>query len=251
MLASYCGLQREVPVDSEQATVDSYPQDFGQNGTEDSSVAADRGRTSSRLSESAETTDGLNNYIRSVGNVPLLSKEQTYELARTIEAQDLAFRKELYSLAGTSLELLERWHERREAGHVTAALSAGYRDGSGRDWGKQIDRKMRKLEKLVAERDALKSETAKPAARKLEELNEKILKHLLGSGLSIDIVRAIYRKFDRTVPGNRSTNFRRRQEGQPQWAQGSETVHKQGPRCSRCRGSIPRIATTESHARVA
>ena len=191
-------------MDSEQATVDSYPQDFGQNGAEDSSVAAGRGRTSSRLSESAETTDGLNNYIRSVGNVPLLSKEQTYELARTIEAQDLAFRKELYSLAGTSLELLERWYERREAGHVTAALSAGYRDGSGRDWGKQIDKKMRKLEKLVAERDALKSETTKLAARKLEELNEKILKHLLGSGLSIDIVRAIYRKFTELLRASRS-----------------------------------------------
>ena len=121
-------------MDIEQTSVDSHQQGFDQDGTGQSSGSPESGvrrQAGSRLSESAETTDGLNNYIRSVGNVPLLSKEQTYDLARTIEAQDLAFRKELYSLAGTSLELLGRWHERREAGHVTAALSAGYRDGSG------------------------------------------------------------------------------------------------------------------------
>ena len=194
-------------MDQEQLAVDSYRQGVDQDIIEDSPGAAPsvpRRNTTSRLGDSSETTDGLNNYIRSVGNVPLLSKEQTYELARTIEAQDLAFRKELYSLAGTSLELLERWHERRNAGHVTAALSAGYRDGSGRDWGKQIDTKMRKLEKLTAERDALNDSSTRRASQKIEELNEQILKHLLGANLSIDVVRAIHRKFTQLLQSARS-----------------------------------------------
>jgi len=190
-------------VDTEQARNDSHNEGTHRNAKA-GGASATRRRVSSRLGESSETTDGLNNYIRSVGNVPLLSKEQTYDLAKTIEAQDLAFRKELYSLAGTSIELLERWHERREAGHVTAALSAGYRDGSGRDWGKQIDTKMRKLEKLVADRDELKTATTKVASRKLEEHDKQILKHLLGSNLSIDTMRSVHRKFDGLLKATRS-----------------------------------------------
>jgi len=198
---------REGYVDREQVTVDSYSEGLESDVIEVSSGAVPserRPEPSRRLGDRTETADGLNNYIRSVGNVPLLSKEQTYELAKTIEAQELVFRKELYSMPGTSIELLERWHERRNAGHVTAALSAGYRDGSGRDWGKQIDTKMRKLERLVADRAVPKASSSRRAVRRVEELDEAILKHLLGANLSIDVVRAIHRKFTQLLEAPRS-----------------------------------------------
>ncbi|NQZ95209.1 MAG: sigma-70 family RNA polymerase sigma factor [Myxococcales bacterium] len=198
-------------MDRENAGNDAY-QDLGFDSGESTGWASASGEApnraakgaNTRLSESNEATDGLNNYIRSVGNVPLLTKEQTYELARMIEAQDIAFRAEMYSLAGTSIELIERWKERLEAGHVTAALSAGYRDGTGKDWGKQIDQRMRKLEKLLEEHEKLSAANGARAERALAAHHEVIAKHLMASKLSIDVIRAIHTKFKSMLRGQRS-----------------------------------------------
>ncbi|MCH2169213.1 sigma-70 family RNA polymerase sigma factor [Myxococcota bacterium] len=163
----------------------------------------------SRLSEGSDSSDGLNNYIRSVGNVPLLSKEETYALAKTIEEQDLAFRASVYAIPGTAKEFLSIWRARNEAGHVSAALSAGYRDGTGKDWGSQIDRRMKKLRALVEERESSQTETA------TEKCDAAIAKHLMGSNLSIDVVRSIHRKFKKLVgmPRSRPIAAQKREMG--------------------------------------
>jgi RNA polymerase sigma factor (sigma-70 family) len=156
--------------------------------------------------------DGLNQYIRSVGDLPLLSREQTYELARVIEAQEAVFRAELLALPGTALELLERWRERQRAGRVTAALSAGFRDGSGRDWSRQIDTRMRRLEGLVQRREALARARTERAVRELERLDAEIARQLAGAGIAFEVLLGILRRFQALLASPRSRKAAREKQ---------------------------------------
>ncbi len=174
------------------------------NSSVDGDVPADRSSESAEWSgEPARGTsgsddgdaalDGLNAYIRSVGDVRLLSKEQTYELARIIEREEAAFRSELCALSATAQLLLDRWRERSEAGRVTAALAAGYRDGSGRDWSHHIDARMLKLEKLVEERSALRASRKTRDVAREQALGAAIARQIAGSGIGFDVLREIHR----------------------------------------------------------
>ncbi len=156
-----------------------------------------RGEEPAKSASASEDTDaaldGLNAYIRSVGDVRLLSKEETYDLARIIEREEAVFRKELSALPATAVLLLDRWRDRSEAGRVTAALAAGYRDGSGRDWSRHIDARMQKLEKLMEERSRLRAARKSRNSARRTELAAAIAKHIAGSGIAFDLLREIHR----------------------------------------------------------
>jgi RNA polymerase sigma factor (sigma-70 family) len=96
-----------------------------------------------------EAPDALDQYVRSLRSPRVLSREETYELARQMERAREDFLRELYALPATATLLVERWNERCARGHVTAALSAHYRDGTGVDHSPKIDRAMRRLAKLL------------------------------------------------------------------------------------------------------
>ena len=102
-----------------------------------------------------DAADTLHYYIQSIADIPVLSREQTYELARKMETHELAFRGAMFAIPATARQILERWHQRQRSGHVTAALSARYRDGSGRDLSGEVDAKLGRLEELVSQRERL------------------------------------------------------------------------------------------------
>jgi RNA polymerase sigma factor (sigma-70 family) len=150
-------------------------------------------RSAGRRGSSLES--GLDHYISSVGSIRVLTREETYALAREMESEERSFRAAMAAIPGTALEILERWHERRQAGLVTAALSHHYRDGTGRDWGRAIDMKMRRLEPLVAERDSCLAE-ARPAARRLEALDAKIAEVVLSADIALAVLLENRKKFE-------------------------------------------------------
>jgi RNA polymerase sigma factor (sigma-70 family) len=94
--------------------------------------------------------DARQAYMRRILRTPLLDREQTRALAHAMRREQQIFERTLFAVPGTAQLLLERWHERRRAGHVTAALCRHYRDGSGRDWSKRIDASFHELEALVS-----------------------------------------------------------------------------------------------------
>ncbi len=155
----------------------------------DARVRGERARVDESLS-----ADTLQNYLRSIGSTPVLSRDETYELARSIEASQQVFREALFAIPATAYSLLERWHERRTAGRVTAALSAGYRDGSGRDWSRFIDTQMRRLERLVQEREVLARSKSARAQRREEALQAQVVRTLEGAGIAFELLLEIYRE---------------------------------------------------------
>ncbi len=63
---------------------------------------------------------------------------------------------------------------------------------------------MRKLEKLVGERDALARSRSQRAARQHERTCAEIASHILRSGISIDVFSAIHRQFKKLMAAPRS-----------------------------------------------
>ena len=152
----------------------------------------------------APTADALDAYIRSIGATPILTREQTFELAKRMEAHNEAFRKAIHSIPGTACEVLKRWESRKRSGHVTAALAEGYRDGSGRDWSRSIDRALGKLQPLVERRQLLVERSSSRAVRELEQIDQEVEARLAAAGLAWDLVRDIYERFRKVVNDRRA-----------------------------------------------
>lgn len=134
--------------------------------------------------------DALDAYIRSIGSTPILTREETFELAKRMEAQETVFRQAIYAIPGTAHAVLDRWHERKSSGRVTAVLSAGYRDTTGRDWSGHIDRSLGKVEPLAEERASLFRSGC--SARRIEALDSEIQTRLVDAGLAWEVVHAIF-----------------------------------------------------------
>jgi RNA polymerase sigma factor (sigma-70 family) len=123
-------------------------------------------------SERSLATSSLDHYIRSIRHIRVLSREETYELARGLEAEEASFRAAVASLPAVAEGVIARWHERQRAGRVTAALSARYRDDGTATAGKALDARLTEVETLLATRSELaarKSERARKASVKVEK----------------------------------------------------------------------------------
>jgi RNA polymerase primary sigma factor len=168
------------------------------------------GRASDELARSA-----LDHYIRSIGHIRVLSREETYELSRQMEDAERDFRQAMTELPGTAYELVQRWESRREAGLVTAALSHHYRDGSGKDWGKVIDRALKKLAPLVEERGKLAGDRSPKARKRLQELDAEIAAGVTKADISLPLIFEFARDFRALLSAgrDRASVERRRKRG--------------------------------------
>lgn len=134
-------------------------------GAEIAPVAPVRERRASRPRDEAgppgarEASDGgqadaLESYIREISNTPILSREQQFALAATLEEHREAFLSEALAVPATAAVLVERWRQRKAGGYVTATLSAHHLDGSQRDLSGEIDRALGAVERLLRRRSA-------------------------------------------------------------------------------------------------
>ncbi len=137
----------------------------------------------------------LDHYLRSIAHIRVLTREETYELSRLMKSAENIFRESLASIPGTALEVVERWRARRQAGLVTAAMSHQYRDGSGKDWGKVIDRALSRLEPLVEERERLASARGERAGQALQKLDAETTGRLTDAGITLPVLLEIARDF--------------------------------------------------------
>jgi RNA polymerase sigma factor (sigma-70 family) len=146
-------------------------------------------------SERSLATSSLDHYIRSIRHIPVLSREETYELARGLEKEEKIFRDTVASLPAVAEGVIERWHERQRAGRVTAALSARYREDGTATAGRALDLRLTEVERLLGERTAAaarKSERARKSVAKLEaEIARALSRADIALPLLIEVFRAV------------------------------------------------------------
>jgi RNA polymerase sigma factor (sigma-70 family) len=164
--------------------------------------------------ERSESADSLDLYIRSLRGPRVLSREETFDLARRYEAEREAFLGELLGIPGTAVRLVERWRERRRNGHVTAALSARYRDGSGDDPGPEIDRALARIERLLASRSELVTSAAARSADR-DALDARIGRAVGRAGIGFEVLLEVYRELQELVgrASGRAAAAERRRHG--------------------------------------
>ncbi len=148
-----------------------------------------------RPAELPSAASGLDRYLGSIRAIPVLDREETYELAREMEAAERDFRQALSAIAGTAGELVSRWRARREAGRVSGALCEHYRDGTGRDWSAHVDRHLGRLEGLLQERDALAAKGR--GKRRVAQLEPEIAEELERTAVALSVLREIHAEFAR------------------------------------------------------
>ena len=146
----------------------------------------------SHAEESARSS--LDRYIRSIGQIRVLSREETAQLASILESEEAEIRAAILAIPRTADVLLERWHELRRAGRVTASLAAGHRDGSGVDWGRRIDSCMSAVERLIAERDSIRPRAADGPARR-KGIEDRIAGRLARARIDLRELLAIHERF--------------------------------------------------------
>lgn len=159
----------------------------------------------------------LAHYLRELRAPRVLSKEETYELARAMEAARESFADELCAIPGTAVKLVERWNARRRHGHVTAALSARYRDGTGKDRSPEIDRVLRRLERLTERRDALVGGSRRSSAQtqELATLEAQIARATRRAGIAFALLEELNKELLALVgaPRTRAAREARRRFG--------------------------------------
>jgi len=191
---------------------DDTPEDGGRASAPARQRARRTPRRHQRGAAEAAPRTALDQYLRSLQAPRVLSKQETFALARQLEAERQSFLEELRAVPGTAVRLLERWHQRRERGHVTAALSARFRDGSGRDRSPQIDRALRRLERLLARWQAL---DRRSDARERAALEQQLARALRSADIAFEVMQEIFKELSELsgAPRSRANREARRRLG--------------------------------------
>jgi RNA polymerase sigma factor (sigma-70 family) len=136
--------------------------------------------------------DSLDNYMRGIRNIRVLDRAEAAALAMEIRAAERAFREAAYQIPAVAEHIVSVWRERREAGRVTGLLAAPYRDGGSKDWSRHIDRILRRVEKLLTERDA-------QGTRSRRELESQIAPLLERAELTLELVLDAHRAIEQAL----------------------------------------------------
>ncbi len=123
-----------------------------------------------RETQAGGPADALVSYLRSISRTPILSREQQFALAASLESHRDQFLDAALSLPATASVVVARWRERKNGGYVTATFSRHHLDGSNRDLSAEIDRSLQAVEKLLGRLAKLgRSVADRPAVDRLEQ----------------------------------------------------------------------------------
>lgn len=142
--------------------------------------------------------DALVSYLRSISKTPILSREEQFDLAASLELHRDRFLAAALRLPVTAAVLVKRWRERKDGGYVTATFSMHHLDGSKRDLSAEIDRSLGSVEKLLQRRAKLgRTRAERPAAERLER---QIGNAARAAELAFEVIVDAWREARRSLP---------------------------------------------------
>src|SRR5690606_11192344 len=156
------------------------------------SVDFDRGPTGAPADHAAVDSDPgrerrpLESYFQEIGGTRTLRREEEVYLAKELEASTKALRTALYLLPCSSRHVVERWDELRALSHTGAKLSESMGDEETGEIAARVERAVKRLRVLLADRDKLVKRRA--SLKTLEKLDHKIADELDKAQLSLALL---------------------------------------------------------------
>jgi RNA polymerase primary sigma factor len=128
----------------------------------------------------------LESYFQEIGGTRTLRREEEVYLAKELEASTQALRRALYRLPCSPRHVVERWDSLRALSHTGAKLSESMGDEETGEIAARVERAVKRLRVLLAERD--RSARRRASVRTLEKLDVKMGDELERAQLSLAVL---------------------------------------------------------------
>ena len=122
----------------------------------DRAVGADGDRNAGALAsatpgagDSPAARDALDQYMRSIRDIPLLDHDELAALSKTIRASETAFRSALYAILPAGRRFVASWRARLDDGKVTGVMAASFRDVGTKVDSADVDRALLRVEGIL------------------------------------------------------------------------------------------------------
>jgi hypothetical protein len=117
----------------------------------------------------------LESYFQEIGGTRTLRREEEVYLAKELEAATAALRGALYRIPCSSRHVVDRWDDLRALSHTGAKLSESMGDEETGEIAARVERAVKKLRVLHAERDKhLKRRATKAVLRSDEKIADEL-----------------------------------------------------------------------------
>jgi RNA polymerase primary sigma factor len=130
----------------------------------------------------------LESYFQEIGGTRTLKREEEVILAKELEAATARLRDALYAIPSSAKHVVARWDALRALSHTGAKLSESAGDEETGEIAARVERAVKRLRSLLAERDKLVNRAGDRYTRGLERVDARIAKEMHGAQLSLAVL---------------------------------------------------------------
>jgi RNA polymerase primary sigma factor len=143
----------------------------------------------------------LESYFQEIGGTRTLRREEEVMLAKELETATASVRSALYAVPCCARHVVQRWDALRALSHTGAKLSESVGDEETGEIAGRVERAVKRLRSLLAQRDKA-LEHPRRNAKRIERLNARIAREMESAHLSLAVLaelRQKVRKLARTL----------------------------------------------------
>jgi RNA polymerase sigma factor (sigma-70 family) len=130
----------------------------------------------------------LESYFQEIGGTRTLRREEEVILAKELEAATAELRQALYAIPLSAKHVVSRWDALRALSHTGAKLSESVGDEETGEIAARVERAVKRLRTLLAERDKALSRAASLRSRALERTDDRVAREMQSAQLSLAVL---------------------------------------------------------------
>jgi RNA polymerase primary sigma factor len=133
----------------------------------------------------------LESYFQEIGGTRTLRREEEVVLAKELEAATAELREALYAIPCSAQHVVDRWDTLRALSHTGAKLSESVGDEETGEIAARVERAVKRLRTLLAQRAKLGQ---RASTKEYDKVEAKIAKEMKGAHLSLVVLAELRHK---------------------------------------------------------
>jgi RNA polymerase primary sigma factor len=130
----------------------------------------------------------LESYFQEIGGTRTLKREEEVILAKDLEAATAKLRAALYAIPYSAKHVVKRWDALRALSHTGAKLSESVGDEETGEIAARVERAVKRLRTLLADREKLMPRAGDSYTKGLEKIDAKVSREMHGAQLSLAVL---------------------------------------------------------------